>query len=296
MSSTIPTSRSNLAWLRPPSSSLDLWQCLALLAAVNSVAMAYQVIEVEFAVLVGLIWIGAFLCLEDRLPNLKPEPSHTSLLLGSLLLLACLWRTSVVFHQDVAAYALVPLQGIALALLLAPASQLLSWREPLLVLCVLPAVLLLHQFIPIQALMHGTAQVSAALMKLIGQDVLLEGTAVWLPGGGVNVNPSCSGRNTISQLFAVAAIFVVAFPLRQRWLSLLLLALSPLVGFLGNCLRIASLALINSSDWAEKKYWFDFFHESEGSLVFAAISVSVFAWGYLKIMDRQLAAREAQHA
>ena len=112
----------------------------------------------------------------------------------------------------------------------------------------------------------------------------------------MNVNPSCSGRNTISQLFAVAAIFIGAFPLRQRWLSLLLLALSPLLGFLGNCFRIACLALINSSDWAEKKYWFDFFHESEGSLVFAAISVSVFAWGYLKIMDRQLAAQEAQHA
>lgn len=296
MSATVPISRSSLAWLRPPSSSLELWQCLALLAAVNSVAMAYQVIEVEFAVLVGLIWIGAFLCLEDRLHSLKLEPSHASLLLGSLLLLACLWRTAVVFHQDVAVYALVPLQGIALALLLAPASQLLNWREPLMILCVLPAVLVLHQLIPIEALMHGTAQATAALLKLIGQDIILEGTTVWLPNGGVNVNPSCSGRNTISQLFAVAAIFVVAFPLRQRWLGLLLLALSPLLGFLGNCFRIACLALINSSDWAEKKYWFDFFHESEGSLVFAAISVSVFAWGYLKIMDRQLAAQEAQHA
>lgn len=273
-----------------------LWQSLAMLVAVNNVYMTYAVIDLEFAVLCGLIWIGAFLCLEDKLPHLKLEPSNVSLLAGSLLLLACLWRTAVVFHQDVSVYALVPLQGIALALLLAPASKLLTLRDPLLILCVLPAVLLLHQFIPIQALMQGTAHVSAALLTLIGQDVLLEGTTVWLPGGGVNVNPSCSGRNTISQLFAVAAIFVLAFPLRQPWLRYLLLAISPVLGFLGNCFRIACLALINSSDWAEKKYWFDFFHESEGSLVFAAITVSVFAWGYLKIMDRQLAAQEAQHA
>ena len=186
--------------------------------------------------------------------------------------------------------------GVALALLLQPPARLWQLRDPLLILSVLPAVLILHQLVPIQALMYGTAKVSALSLSLLGQDVLLQGTTVWLPGGGVNVNPTCSGRNTISQIFAVAAIFVMAFPLRQIWLRLLILALSPLLGFIGNCIRIATLALINASDWAEKKYWFDFFHESEGSLVFSAITVSVFAWGYLKLMDHQLARKELQHA
>ena len=134
------------------------------------------------------------------------------------------------------------------------------------------------------------------MLTVIGLDPFVTGNQVWLAGGGVQIAGPCSGKDMISQLLAAALIFVLAFPLKKRWLSYVVLAAAPLIAVISNGGRIAALAIINASAINEKKWWFDFFHEAEGSLVFAGIAMSIFAVIYLKLIDRQISKKGAAHA
>jgi len=47
--------------------------------------------------------------------------------------------------------------------------------------------------------------------------------------------------------------------------------------------------LITSSRWG-KQWWFDFFHEDCGSLIFSGLGMQLFVWVYVYWMARQVAA------
>jgi cyanoexosortase A len=257
--------------------------------------LAYRMQSIDFVVLAALAWGGAFLCIEDQLPELKPQPSVFSLSLGALLLLACLWRSAQVFHPEPVIHLLALSQALGLALLLVPVRQLLRFAAPLIVLAMLVVDLILPEVIPLKALSRLTALVSGGMLNLTGFDVIIAGQQIWLPGGGVNVDNACAGREAITQLICVAVIFVLAFPLRHKGFRFAMLLLAPLLAIAVNAVRIALLAWINASTLADKDYWFKFMHEDDGSLIFGAISVTLFAISYLKLLDRQLAKKEARH-
>ncbi len=277
-----------------PRTPRELWLWLAALVALNHLVLAYRMQSIDFVALAALVWGGALLCIEDKLPDLKPEPSQLSLTLGGLLLVASLWRSSQVFHPEPVIHLLVLPQALGLALLLVPIRQLLQFIAPLIVAGMLIVELLLPEVIPLKALSQLTAQVSSGMLNLTGFDAISAGQQIWLPGGGVNVDNACAGRETITQLICVAIIFLLAFPLKQNGWRLTMLLLAPLLAILINAIRIALLAWINASTLAEKDYWFKFMHEDDGSLIFGAISVSLFAWNYLKLLDRQLVNSKVQ--
>lgn len=267
----------------------------AALVASNNLLMAWQTQSTTFALMSTLIWGGALICMEDQLPTLAPCPSQLGLALGLLLIAASLWRSGRVFHLEAVIYALPLLQGLGLALLCVPVRQIGRLFAPLTVLAL--ALLLLGQqrLLPEDTLSRITAQLTHAMLVMGGQDArVAAGNEVWLPGGGVGIAKTCSGSETIEQMVVIAAIFVLAFPLRHRWLRALVVLASVLFAIAGNAVRITLLALINASDWASKQYWFDFFHEENGALVFSALTVSAFAWVYLKLLDKQLTAMETR--
>lgn len=296
MNSRIATSRPWVGSIRRPATPRELWLWLAAVVVGNHLILAYRMQSIDFVVLAALTWGGALLCIEDRLPDLKPEPSHLSLTLGGLLLVACLWRSSQVFHPEPVIHLLAPAQAVSLALLLVPIRQLLRFAAPLIVTGMLVVELLLPELIPLKALSRLTAQVSGAMLNLTGFEAIVAAQQIWLPNGGVNVDNACAGREIITQLICVATIFLLAFPLQRKGWRFTMLLLAPLLAILINSARIALLAWINASDLAEKDYWFKFMHEDDGSLIFGAISVSLFAWSYLKLLDRQLVKKETQDA
>lgn len=288
-----------LPWIgviKLPATARELWIWLAAAVAVNHLLLTYRMQSIDFVMLTALAWGGALLCIEDRLPELKPEPSQLSLALGCVLLVASLWRSAQVFHPEPVIHLLALPQAVGLALLLVPVRQLLRFAAPLIVLGMLVVDLLLPELIPLKALSQLTALVSGGMLNLTGFEAIVANQQIWLPGGGVNVDNACAGRETITQLICVATIFLLAFPLRQQGRRVAMLLLAPLLAILINAVRIALLAWINASDLAEKTYWFKFMHEDDGSLIFGAISVSIFAWSYLSLLDRQLAQKEANHA
>lgn len=277
-------------------STSQLWLYMAMLVAANNMALYFLTQALEPAIMATLIWGGAFLCVEDRLDAQAPAPSYISFWLGFGLVLAGLWRSTQVFHLDTVVYILPLVQGLGLALMLMPARQLPQLVSPLAILSLAVLALVpLKSYLPEETLSLFTARITAVLLNLVGQDAYVSGREVWLPAGGVRVSGPCSGRQMITQLFVVSIIFVLAFPLRRVWIRLAAIALAPLFAIFSNCFRIAVLALINASQMAEKTYWFNYFHEDEGSLVFAAIGTSMFAWLYLKMIDRQLMRKDSKH-
>lgn len=272
------------------------WLCLAGLVALNSIVMTYRTQPIELAILTAMVWCGAFICIEDMLPDMPFSPSHFGLLAGSVLLAWGMWRSTQVFHGDAVVYGLAFVQAIGLAMLLLPIRKLMILRNPLLIMSITAFLLVpMSSMLPEEPLSLLTAKLSSMILTLTGQEVYLQGRVIWLDNAGVRVSGPCSGKEMIHQLLTVGTVFVLAFPLRQRWLRLLVVASTPAFAIAGNSLRISVLALINASQMSEKTYWFTYFHENEGSLVFSAISTSVFAWGYLKLIDTQIAKKAPRH-
>lgn len=266
-----------------------LWMALAAFVALGHVMMVgLTQNSPSLTLLAGLLWCGALICIEDQLPDLRLTPSGFSLMLGSALVLAGLWRTASIYHLDVAALFLPPVFGIGLALLWKPCRQLAQQSSPLLVLLLFPLSVLLTRLLPEMRLSLLTARLTQIVLLLAGSDVRVNGRDVLLPGGGVSVNHLCAGIDLIAQLIAIAIVFVLAFPLPKRRSRLLMLLIAPCIAIAGNTLRIALLAVISASQWPGKAWWFNFFHESDGSFLFAGLTVSVFGWLYLVVLNRQL--------
>ena len=115
--------------LKLPATPRELWLWLAAVVVINHLVLAYRMQSIDFVVLAALTWGGALLCIEDKLPELTPEPSQLSLVLGSLLLVAGLWRSSQVFHPEPVIHLLALTQAYAcsIAEVMATKNGVTSW-------------------------------------------------------------------------------------------------------------------------------------------------------------------------
>lgn len=272
----------------PPPTSRNLWLLLAGAVATQSVAAFTNTQNVHIGVFSLMVWGGAVICMEDQIESLDPRPSRAGLTLGSIVLLWVLARTARILAHDGFLYLLPPLGGLALALLLLPLRRLGQLRETLLCLWMLPAFIAISRLIPEQPLSLLTARMSGFWLNSLGLETLVEGRNVLLVGGGVSVGGPCNGLDMIAQILSVALIFLMAFPIRSAISRLLVLLAAPLIGLIANTLRIALLALITTTGQGNGNWWFDFFHEEMGSLVFSGLAVFAFGVVYMQLLEREL--------
>ena len=170
--------------------------------------------------------------------------------------------------------------ALALALLAAPLRRLASYG-PFLLILALPVLMRgLSALISTEKLSLLTARITQALLVLCNLPAEVQGNVVRLPEGAVQIAGPCSGSGMVMQLLMVAVIFALAFPMRHRWQNGVMLLVAPLLAVIANGFRIALLAAITASAMPSKDWWFEFFHKSEGSLVFSGIGVLVFIWLY----------------
>jgi len=160
------------------------WLLLATAVAVQSMAVLLHTQGAQASVMALLIWCGALICLEDRLPLLRPRPSRWQLLGGTVLLLWVLLRTAVASHWDGLVFALAPLAGVALLLIGVPWRRWGHCREALLCLLMLPAYALVMRALPEKPLSLLTAQGAGLVLSSLGQAVRVQQRDVLLPGGG----------------------------------------------------------------------------------------------------------------
>jgi cyanoexosortase A len=280
----------------PSPTPRNLWLLLAALVAWQNLWLLYATQEsTKVLIFVLLLWWGALTCMEDRLEALRPHPSPYSLVLGSVLLLWSLWRSQQVLTLDSVVYVLTPIQGLALSLLCVPIRRLRLFSQQLIVLLLLPFFSLATLQSPLNSFLDHwlspwTAFASAGFLSVLGINVISDGRVVMTPTGGVTVSNACSGIDQIGQVLAIALIFFMAFPLRTFSNRMLLLIASVVIPSLVNSFRIGILAQIVSMEGSGGSggWWFDFFHEEMGSLIFSGLSVFLFGALYLWAIEREI--------
>ncbi|MFN9622680.1 MAG: exosortase/archaeosortase family protein [Cyanobacteriota bacterium] len=276
----------------PPPTPRNLWLTLCSLVATQNLIVFTNSQITGNAITALLVWGGALICMEDQIEDLRPNPSYHSLLIGTSMVLYCLYRTSTIFNSDSFLYFLVPVSGIALSLMVGPFKLILRFRDSLLILCLLPIFVVIQ----IIAATYVTDDLSLLTAKFVLfwlgvlglSPVQLVGDTVFTAGGAVQVMHECNGFEMIMQMMITAVIFLVAFPLRSRLGRCLIIFSAPIFGFIINSMRIALLAVFTSFNSAKGRYLFDFFHEKAGSLIFSGIAVFALGYLYLAVLEREL--------
>ena len=280
-------------WLRiPPPTLRNLWLTLCTLVATQNLVVFTNSQITGNAITALLVWGGALICMEDQIEDLKPQPSFPSLLLGTFLVLYCLFRTSSIFNSDSFLYFLVPVAGVGLTLMVTSFREVLRFRDSLFILCLLPIFVVIQILVATYVtddLSLLTAKFVLFWLGILGiSPVQLMGDTVYTSGGAVQVMHECNGFEMIMQMVITAIIFLVAFPLRSRLGKAIIIFSAPLLGFIVNSLRISLLAVFTSLNSGSGRYLFDFFHEQAGSLIFSGLAVFLLGYLYLIILEREL--------
>jgi exosortase len=122
-----------------------------------------------------------------------------------------------------------------------------------------------------------TGAVSAAIVRLFGVPIAVNGAQISLPKTELVVGAQCSGLRSIVTLMTLVAL--VIFLVEGAWWKKLLLALSSIViaGF-GNVMRVASL-LIVANIWGADA-GFKYYHDYSGIVFFlsALALLLLFSW------------------
>jgi cyanoexosortase A len=272
----------------PPATPRNLWLLLAAAVATQNVAVFTSSQNAHVGVFALLVWGGALICMEDQLETLEPRPGRLGLVVGSVLVLWIVARTSSILFWEGILYLMTPLAGLALALLCLPLREMAKLRETLVCLWMVPLFALISLRLPEEPLSLLTARISGFWISLLGLPVTTQGRTVLLPDGGVTVLGACNGMDMIAQTICVCVIFLMAFPIRSRLSRFLVLAFSPVAGLLANTIRISVLALITTAGQTKGDTWFEFFHKDMGSLIFSGMAVFVFGMVYMWLLEREL--------
>lgn len=127
---------------------------------------------------------------------------------------------------------------------------------------------------PLQlVLRHFVATTIAAWLPVFGVDVFLEGTALHLTNGIVQIADACSGFSTLYAALTVACIVAYTTPSARRR-ALVLVAAAP-VAIAANLVRVMALSLIVA--WGHARLLDTFVHPLSGMLTFA-LALPVLFW------------------
>lgn len=276
----------------PPPTTRNLWLTLCSLVATQNLTVFTNSQITGNAITALLVWGGALICMEDQIEDLKPMPSFTSLVTGTVLIAYCLYRTSRIFNSDSFLYFLVPVAGIGLSLMISSFREISRFRESLFILCLLPMFVIIQVLVTTYVtddLSLLTAKFVLFWLGILGiSPIQLAGDTVYTSGGAVQVMHECNGFEMIMQMIITAIIFLVAFPLRSRLGRVLIIASAPLLGFIVNSWRISLLAIFTSLNSQSGRSLFDFFHEQAGSLIFSGLAVFLLGYLYLMVLEREL--------
>jgi len=122
-----------------------------------------------------------------------------------------------------------------------------------------------------------TGALSAAIVRLFGVPITVNGAQISLPNAELVVGAQCSGMRSIVTLMTLVAL--VIFLVEGAWWKKLLLALSSIViAALGNVIRVASL-LVVANIWGADAA-FKYYHDYSGIVFFlsALALLLAFSW------------------
>lgn len=227
-----------------------------------------------------LFWLATASLIWQKRNSLNLESGVFSSFLGILLIAVVLVRSSSLPTTEF--LGVFPfLSSLGLALLASGFKGLKQYWQELLILFFLgvPKATLF----PVMDISVVTARFTTALLWYMGFDVFNQGVTVMLPGGGVNVQPVCSGLRGVFYLLGLAVLTLVMFPVsgvKKYFVPIVAMTLA----FVVNGFRVVVMAFFaNAQNPKALAYW----HDGQGSLVFMLISVMLFGFFYLFLMRQE---------
>jgi len=268
----------------------DLWVLLAAIVALYLLLL--NLLTQPFDELLNLVLVlgGALLVLQGPPVGWQPRPGRIGRWVGVALLMAVLWRGQRIVGYEYISSLLPLLAGVGLVLLAVPVSKLRPFLPALSLLALLPVLRAVESLMPLGTLSVATAWLTQQMLTLSGYAAEQMGNSIRMKGGGIIVSGACAGLNILLQLLVVAVIFALAFPMRHRWQNGLMYLMAPLLGIVVNGMRITLLAMVITSSLPNKRWWFEFFHDHWGAMLFSGLGMQMFVWLYVYWMARQVAA------
>lgn len=267
-----------------------IWLVLASLQAAMSIWLVQNTQDGPATTFLAIIvWGGAAICCEDQLENLRTTPSRASLLAGLALIIYAVWRSAKTLDLDSVVYILPLIQGMGLVLLLRPIRQMHKWRGSLTILALFPLQpLLYHHLLPEEQLSVLTGRLSQFILLLFGENPIANGRVLQIGSSAVTIGNTCSGIDMIAQLITIACMFCIAFPIKNRLVSLVYIVGSGAAAVATNAWRISLLAVIGAGTLRNEDELFDFFHSQWGSFIFGGIATMIIGRVYLWLIERSL--------
>lgn len=215
-------------------------------------------------------WGAALSLLWEKRHTLILESDVFSSFLGLLLIAFVLLKSLFVTSYDSVVDLTPFIAGLGLAMLASGVKGLQQyWQELMIVLALNAPVGLLLDRIDISLI---TAKFGTVLLSYLGFEVSRQGVNIFLPTGVVEVNPGCSGLESIIRLLRLAVLFLVMFP-TDLAKKILIPIVAVLVAFVVNGVRIALMAvLVAYSNQEAFNYW----HMGTGSQIFLLIAMVFF--------------------
>jgi cyanoexosortase A len=198
------------------------------------------------------------------------ESDPVSVMVGIILIALALIKSQSLASVDpfIRIFPLIAALGLALM-----ASGLKSLKQYWQELLILSSLVIHHGYL---SQLFDISKIQAAcaseLLWLLGYDASRQGVNIVFPAGSVEVNPGCSGYNSILQLLQLSIIFLMIFSTKKHFKFFVPIA-AVVIGFCVNVIRVSIMAVLSLNNPVSFKYW----HDGDGSLIFSMIAVSLFA-------------------
>lgn len=215
-----------------------------------------------------LFWFAICSVIWEKRNTLSLKAGTVSSLLGTLVIAIVLLKSASSSGEF---YYISPfISALGLGLLASDIKGLKQyWQELLALFCLgVPQVIILS----LADISELTAKFAAFVLSHVGFAVSRQGVYVGLATGAVEVNRACSGMRNITQLFAIAVLFLVMFPMSWRK-KILVPLVAVFVGFTVNGFRVAMMALLVAYSTPEN---FEYWHTGDGAQIFSLISALIF--------------------
>ena len=225
-----------------------------------------------------VFWLAAFSVLEDKRDQLKFGSGLGASCLGIALLVGVFLK-SATFPQGNFLSVAPLMSGLGLALLASGFRGLGQYRQALFVLVFLGVPRLVLRLLP--DISPLTAKFSAFVLWYTGIPMSLQGNYIFVPDGGIEVVPSCSGLTLITYMLALTGVFLMLFP-TQRLHKIVAPMVAAGLGFGVNAVRVALLATLSTEGSQQA---FEYWHSKGGALIFVMIAVillGLFCWLLLR--------------
>ena len=215
-----------------------------------------------------LFWVAGCSLVWKKRNTLSLETGVISSLVGTLLIALVLFDST--FPINKFPYVSPFISAVGLGLIASGFKGLKQYWQELLILF-FPGVAngtLLFVF----DISAWTAKFATFVLWYSGFEVSRQGINITLTTGFVEVNRGCSGLQSILQLWVLAVLFLVMFPI-DGCKKILVPVVATLLGFVVNGVRVALMAYLAASSNHKA---FDYWHTGDGSLIFSMISVLLF--------------------